>query len=105
MLLLYNQDRDRTYEYTGQPLYAVPVISPQETLWGYNLFMEGVTELLGTFDSMEEISAEIDAIARADEIEHYIGGWSDYDGIEDFDGLCAYVDGLEDSEYNADCDS
>lgn len=104
MLLLTNQDRDRTYEYTGQPLYVVPVISPQGQLWGFNLFVEGVTELLGTFDSMEEISAEIDTISRADETEHYIGGWSDYDGIEDFDSLCAYVDGMSEEEYNREMD-
>lgn len=104
-MLLINQDRSRTYEYTGQALCSFPRISPKGILLGFNLHMEGVTELLATFDSLEEITAEIAAISATEEPEHFIAGHSDYDGLEDFQSLCAYVDSLSEEEYNANCNS
>lgn len=95
MLQLTNQDHDQTYEYTGQPLYSVPVLSPTGALWGFNLHLDGVEELLGTFDTLDEIVAEIAAIQAA-EGEYTVKGFSDYDSTEDSDWLAAYIDGLED---------
>lgn len=104
-MLLVNQDRDRTYEYSGQTLYSVPALSPQNDLWGFNLHMEGVNELLGTFDSLEEIQYEMDAINTSDSIEHFISGYSPYDCVEDLESLCAYIDGLSEEEYNHEVNS
>lgn len=87
-MLLHNQDRDFTCEYTGQELRSEPVFNEQGTLWGFNLFVDGVTESLGTFDSLEEITAEMQAITTADVPEWYVSGYSDYDGTDDWNAIC-----------------
>lgn len=100
MTVLHSQDRDHTYEYTGQALYSSPVLSPRGTLWGFNLHLEDAAGLLGTFDSLTEIMAEIAAIGSTDALEWFVSGYSDYNGTEDFMSLCAIVDGMTDDEYS-----
>lgn len=85
---LTNQDREKSYEYSGQELYSIPVLSPKGEIWGFNLHMEGIDELLGTFDSLDEICAEMTAISSTDLPECYISGYSSYNGESDWDMLC-----------------
>lgn len=85
---LYDQDRRNIYNYTGQDLYSVPVLSKKGTLWGFNLFVDGVSELLGTFDSLYDIIAEMNDIRTTTAEEYYISGYSDYDGWQDWQLLC-----------------
>lgn len=92
---LRNQDHDKTYDYEGQELNSAPVLSPDGELWGFNLHIDGVTELLGTFDSLEEIMSEMTAIKACEDDAYTISGYSDYDSAEDIEELCDYVDSLK----------
>lgn len=95
---LRNQDHDATYDYAGQELSYASVLSPDGNFWGFNLRMEGVLELLGTFDSLEEITAEMEAIKACEDDTYTVSGFSDYDSAEDIEQLCNYVDSLENYE-------
>lgn len=90
-MTLHNQDRDKTYEYTGQALYIVPVPSPYDAPWGFNLHLDGVQEFIGTFDSAEEATAEMEAISASETHEHYVAGHISYNGDGDFEKLRAFM--------------
>ena len=82
-LLICNQDQDAFYLWEGQDLYFRPVYSPMSgTRMGFNIYMDGEDEPLGTFDSAKDAKKEIKAIksciAPVCNISgYYPGEWED----------------------------
>lgn len=70
-MLIVNQDRDLVVAKT-QPLYTAPVIV-SGSLWGFNLFHGGT--MLGTFDSLEEAIAEMNAIEACTDEIYFVNGY------------------------------
>lgn len=92
---LHDQDRRKTYDYHGQELYSMPVLSPRGDMWGINLHMMGVEELIGTFDTALEIQDEMAAIRCAEGKEYYVSGHRCEDCTEDFNALLEEVQNNE----------
>lgn len=74
-MLLVNQDHDTLAEYPCV-LQTYPVVR-NEIIYGINLYAE--TVLLGTFDSLDDVLKEINAIATCTEEYYCVTGGDDYD--------------------------
>jgi hypothetical protein len=85
-MLIYNQDRDETFDYVGEDHNFYSQSSWYKGVFmGISLFVDCFR--LGGFDSVQEIIDEINAIMECPGDVYYVSGYSDYDGADDWNQL------------------
>ena len=86
-MLIYSKDRDQTFNFAGENHnFHTDAKWYQGVCAGINLYCDDF--MLGTFDTVQEIIDEIDAIYNCPGDIYYVSGYSDYDGTDDWNALC-----------------